>query len=74
LPFRDDHAVFSASSSYIRPSANLLYGFDQVDCPSFADNGTYLAMGCQKSVRYVEGPTGDKDTALVIESKVWFSN
>lgn len=47
------------------------FGFRPEDSPYFQDNGTYLAVGVQKGVRYVEGPRGPgaKNAAVVIETK-----
>lgn len=47
------------------------YGFRPDDTPYFHDNGTYLAIGAQKSVRFVEGPKGPgyRNTAVIIEPK-----
>lgn len=34
----------------------------------FEDNGSYLAIGANKSVRFIEGPTGEKNSALIVGS------
>lgn len=45
------------------------HGFMPEDLPIFPDNGTYLAVGAQKGVRFVEGPSGGKFAALTVEAK-----
>lgn len=46
------------------------HGFHESDSVYFEDNGSYLAIGAQKSVRFVEGPSQNRGrrAALVVES------
>ncbi|KAI1718340.1 piwi domain-containing protein [Ditylenchus destructor] len=66
---KDDHITFSASSSFLLQPT--LKGFSQADEAGFADNGSYLGIGAQKSVRFVEGPLKVRGTnaALIVETK-----
>uniref|UniRef100_A0A915ECS8 Piwi domain-containing protein n=1 Tax=Ditylenchus dipsaci TaxID=166011 RepID=A0A915ECS8_9BILA len=64
-----DHVSFSASSSYLMNHNQ--HGFKDSDTAVFNDSGAYLAIGAQKSVRFVEGPPSvrGRNAALVVETK-----
>jgi eukaryotic translation initiation factor 2C len=67
--FSEDHITFSAGTSYMKNPED--FGFNPQDGASFNDNSSYLSIGCQKSVHYVEGPPAIRggNLALVVESK-----
>lgn len=45
------------------------YNFAPEDSPIFPDNGTYLGIGAQKGVRFIEGPKATRHAALTVEVK-----
>lgn len=67
LYFSEDHVTFSTSSSFLLDP--IKYGFQPNDLPLFPDNGTYLAVGAQKGVRFIEGPSSGGFASLVVEVK-----
>lgn len=47
----------------------LDHKFTPEDSPFFEDNNSYLAIGIQKGVCLIEGPRGNRNTALYIQTK-----
>ena len=64
-----EHISFSSHTSFFYNHVN--YGFRDDDSAYFEDNGSYLAIGAEKSVRFVEGPQpkSGPNAALIVESK-----
>ncbi|CAD5228896.1 unnamed protein product [Bursaphelenchus okinawaensis] len=65
-----EHITFESGRSYLLDPSS--FGFQASDCPDLT-RGAYLAIGCQKSVRVVQGPPGGKQpgpkAVMVLESK-----
>ncbi|CAD5235548.1 unnamed protein product [Bursaphelenchus xylophilus] len=62
-----EHITFESGRSYLLDPEK--FGFTVKDCPELS-RGAYLAIGCQKSVRIVQGPSVDDPRAvMVLESK-----
>lgn len=57
----------SCGTSYLLEPNN--YGFTLNDGAFFEENGSYLAIGLQKSVRFMEGPKRGRNAALILERK-----
>ncbi|KAI1727830.1 piwi domain-containing protein [Ditylenchus destructor] len=66
---KNDHITYSASTSFLLEPQKA--GFLPTDEGYFQDNGSYLGIGMQKSVRFVEGPAKlrGRNAALVVETK-----
>jgi hypothetical protein len=60
--------TYNAHSSYLMDHEQ--YGFARNDVTSFQDNGSYLAIGAQKNVRFIEGPDKKCYSALIVQSKI----
>ncbi|KAI1719139.1 piwi domain-containing protein [Ditylenchus destructor] len=67
---RANHVTFSAGQSFLMSPEQ--YGFRPEDGASFDSDAAYLAIGCDKGVRYIEGP-GNRPSAcaasLVVQTK-----
>ena len=50
-----EHVTFPGGKSFLMNPQN--YGFVQADSPDLG-SGKYLGIGCQKSIRFIEGPKG----------------
>ncbi|KAI1702581.1 PAZ domain-containing protein [Ditylenchus destructor] len=67
---RANHVTFSAGQSFLMSPEQ--YGFRPDDGAMFDSDAAYLAIGCDKGVRYIEGP-GNRPSAcaasLVVQTK-----
>lgn len=63
----NEHITLSSNTSFLLNPTD--HGFKDSDMAFFEDNGSYLAIGANKSVRFIEGPTGEKNSALIVGIK-----
>lgn len=59
--------AYSASRFYLMDPDE--HGFQANDQANFPENGCYLGIGCQKSVRLIEGPRKTGNMSIVLETK-----
>jgi hypothetical protein len=64
----EEHVTYPGGKSFLMNPGR--YGFTDRDTPHLG-HGKYLAIGCQKSIRYIEGPKGpgSKRVGVVIDTK-----
>ena len=63
-----NHITYPGGKSFLMHPEN--HGFTARDAPALG-HGKYLGIGCQKSIRYIEGPRGpgNKRVGVVIDTK-----
>uniref|UniRef100_A0A914QEE4 Uncharacterized protein n=1 Tax=Panagrolaimus davidi TaxID=227884 RepID=A0A914QEE4_9BILA len=63
-----EHITYPGGKSFLMNPGN--HGFTPRDTPDLG-HGKFLAIGCQKSIRYIEGPRGpgSKRVGVVIDTK-----
>uniref|UniRef100_A0A914VGK5 PAZ domain-containing protein n=1 Tax=Plectus sambesii TaxID=2011161 RepID=A0A914VGK5_9BILA len=66
--FNGDHVTYGSGVSYLLDQNK--FGFSDRDCPELCE-GKYLAVGSDKSIRFVEGPNGpgNVNAVVVVDTK-----